>query len=307
MDFNAIVGVVVGLTMVYLATSLLVTTLNEYIAQTTKMRGSALARSLQSLIDSAPIAALLKNTRTLGILMGEPGKPPSYVDPAVFANELLGALSTRMKATDGAHAASDLLGAINALPDSRLKTALRGIAMGANNDMAEFKKAVGQWLDKSLTMLGEHYKRRMHLVSLGVGVALAIALNIDTIRLTQRLYEDTVLRQQVADFAGDFVASADEELIRTCTATAVVADTPPRDCTAVHRLMELVSARQARTELQLPIGWGDDQPRPLTLRLLGWLLTGLAVSLGASFWFDLLSRVTNLRYGMRKPAPKSDD
>jgi hypothetical protein len=32
-----------------------------------------------------------------------------------------------------------------------------------------------------------------------------------------------------------------------------------------------------------------------------WLLTGLAVSLGAPFWFDFLTKLVNVRHGMRKP------
>ena len=59
----------------------------------------------------------------------------------------------------------------------------------------------------------------------------------------------------------------------------------------------------------LPIGWPakpiDDWPLPLTL-IPGWLLTALAISLGASFWFDLLNRLVNIRHGMRKPQTPSD-
>ncbi len=29
--------------------------------------------------------------------------------------------------------------------------------------------------------------------------------------------------------------------------------------------------------------------------LLGWILTGIAISMGASFWFDLLSRLVKVR------------
>ena len=32
-----------------------------------------------------------------------------------------------------------------------------------------------------------------------------------------------------------------------------------------------------------------------------WVLTAFAVSLGASFWFDLLTKLVNVRHGMRKP------
>jgi len=40
--------------------------------------------------------------------------------------------------------------------------------------------------------------------------------------------------------------------------------------------------------------------REVFLRLVGWLLTALALSLGAPFWFDLLNRFVNIRGSTRK-------
>ena len=39
----------------------------------------------------------------------------------------------------------------------------------------------------------------------------------------------------------------------------------------------------------------------------GWVLTALAVSLGAPFWFDLLSRFVNIRSGGRPPKVEKDE
>ncbi len=73
-------------------------------------------------------------------------------------------------------------------------------------------------------------------------------------------------------------------------------------------------------ELPLPLGWESDMlstvagdPKlPLEQRLarfalvlLGWALTGLAVSMGAPFWFDTLKRFVNLRAAGPKPAASS--
>jgi len=41
------------------------------------------------------------------------------------------------------------------------------------------------------------------------------------------------------------------------------------------------------------------------LKLAGWLLTALAISLGAPFWFDLLNRVVKLRQAGTKPSATS--
>jgi hypothetical protein len=37
------------------------------------------------------------------------------------------------------------------------------------------------------------------------------------------------------------------------------------------------------------------------MAVLGWLLTGIAITFGAPFWFDLLGKVSNLRAAGAKP------
>jgi hypothetical protein len=64
----------------------------------------------------------------------------------------------------------------------------------------------------------------------------------------------------------------------------------------------------------LPIGWSSAEIPPngasswlwLT-KVAGWLLTALALSLGAPFWFDLLNKLVNIRHGMTKPEVKGDN
>lgn len=46
-------------------------------------------------------------------------------------------------------------------------------------------------------------------------------------------------------------------------------------------------------------------PSAFVARLTGWTLTAAAVSLGAPFWFDVMSRFVNLRAGTRPAQPTS--
>ena len=39
----------------------------------------------------------------------------------------------------------------------------------------------------------------------------------------------------------------------------------------------------------------------LLLKILGWIVTGLRVSLGAPFWFDALGKLGSLRTAGRRP------
>jgi hypothetical protein len=59
--------------------------------------------------------------------------------------------------------------------------------------------------------------------------------------------------------------------------------------------------------LELPIGWPDATfGRDWYMRILGWLITGAAISLGAPFWFDLLNRMMVVRSTV-KPHEKSPE
>jgi len=69
-------------------------------------------------------------------------------------------------------------------------------------------------------------------------------------------------------------------------------------------------------KLGLPIGWTREPGEPRSLygvswpgwavRIIGWLLTALALSLGAPFWFDMLNKVIVVR-GTVKPKEKSPE
>jgi hypothetical protein len=61
--------------------------------------------------------------------------------------------------------------------------------------------------------------------------------------------------------------------------------------------------QHANTVLKpLPIGWASLSDENPIIRLIGWLITGIAISLGAPFWFDLLSKFVNIRAAGQKPA-----
>jgi hypothetical protein len=59
--------------------------------------------------------------------------------------------------------------------------------------------------------------------------------------------------------------------------------------------------------LELPIGWPDREfARDWYMRVIGWLITGFAISFGAPFWFDLLNKMMVIRSTV-KPHEKSPE
>jgi hypothetical protein len=111
-------------------------------------------------------------------------------------------------------------------------------------------------------------------------------MNLDAITITQSLATDPALRSVL-------IAEAE---------AASKADTSQQ----VDASARFKDARAKLSQLGLPIGWSEEDPvralpsgvKPWGMKLLGLLLTALATSLGAPFWFDLLKRVMLVRAGL---------
>ena len=76
-----------------------------------------------------------------------------------------------------------------------------------------------------------------------------------------------------------------------------------------------LAARQLTTpealqQLKVPVGWTSNALKDLDSferwaeKIVGLLFTGIAVSLGAPFWFDMLNKVMNIRASGKAPEEK---
>jgi hypothetical protein len=135
------------------------------------------------------------------------------------------------------------------------------------------------------------YKRWQQVVSLVIACALVAVANADTIMLAKRLTRDNALRAAL-------VAAVDHETQNNAT-------DPTADGATKRALLSEAE------NLNLPLGWVIPQatadPDPeiqdqvpenavgWILKILGLSISALAVSLGAPFWFDVLSKITNIR------------
>ncbi|HYR61560.1 MAG TPA: hypothetical protein VET24_02860 [Actinomycetota bacterium] len=186
--------------------------------------------------------------------------------------------------------------AINNLPDGHpAKRPLQRFAHTAGVDRDKFIAMIEEWFNGAMDRLSGWYKRRTQLLLLGYAAVLTLGFNVDTIHLATTLYRNGPLSAAVANVAektSSDVGTA-QDAIRSATGLEVPlgwvgrTDPPPPDG----------SPEAAR---QFP-----PQPRDIPLKALGFLITMGALSLGATFWFDLLGKIANLRNSGPKPAPKA--
>jgi len=98
-----------------------------------------------------------------------------------------------------------------------------------------------------------------------------------------------LLNAEIADIKQDF-----------CKAQAL----SPKQCYDAQ-----IKQMAALSSFGLPIGWQSDDRRiqfscaNWLEKLFGWLITALAISLGAPFWFDILNKFMTFRSTIRPPEP----
>jgi hypothetical protein len=180
------------------------------------------------------------------------------------------------------------------------------VAVASGNDVgAEVSKRIESWFNDRMTRASGWYKRSAQVWAFGLAFGAAVLFNADSVHFVSALWSDSALRASVV-----------------ATASAYQSAHPDGPEPATGNTAELGQLVLKRTEelesSKLPIGWTwqahDSWPCWLgsttkdgvtickaetmggaALLVLGWLITGVAVSLGANFWFDILSKALNLR------------
>ena len=159
----------------------------------------------------------------------------------------------------------------------------------AEGDLQKAQANLEAWYDSAMDRVSGWYKRSTQWFLIGIGLLLAIGLNINTLKIADTLYHDKTARDLIVESAGSTVA--DEK----------------------GKPLNYDSASAKLNELNLPIGWpqnwsgiGNEMQAHWPSDLAGWLLTAFAISMGAPFWFDSLNKLIVVRSTV-KPHQKSPE
>lgn len=278
---SAVIDVASGLMLLYLLLSLLCTTINELFSTVLALRARTLAGGVQRLIDDPQLRTSFDQHGLIRSLQAASGRMPSYLSSKTFAMALLGSLNPDEPLPGLAHLRTTL----QALPDSSIRGVLLAQVDAANGDVQKLRDNLAGWFDEAMDRVSGVFKRRMKWLSLFVAAALSIGLNANSAVLAQTLWQDAALRNLT-------VQAIPAVLAQQVNATDKAA-TPSMPLDQIEQHLSM-----------FPLGWNSPAVKTtsLLMHLLGLLLTTLAVSLGAPFWFDLLQQIMNLRGGGTPPA-----
>ena len=296
-----ILDIVIGMIFVFLMLSLVCSAANEFIEALLKNRAKDLERGIAELLGDP------KNTTGFIKLLYNHGLVNSLFKGRYEDNEQTN-LPSYIPARNFALAVMDLANNPPAgvkLP-ANLETALRTFKDSAAGDIAKYQASIENWFNSSMDRVSGWYKRRSQGIIFALGLVAAIAVNADTIYIGQALSNDASLRKGL-------VAAAQARAVKVLTASDGAS--PSAQETEQKIRDDLGSFKN----LGLPLGWSarpDDPKAPawvpdLAKRLnaqhwLGWLLTAVAISLGAPFWFDMLNKFIVIRSTV-KPHEKSGE
>jgi hypothetical protein len=320
--------VAIGMIFVYLLLSLLCSAVVEYIEAKLNYRAKDLERGLRLLLDKEmPEQLAYKKLGTITTTVAEHlyahplvkalyrgEKPPSYIPARTFSLALWDMVfpeKDRAESAGGAQSLKKIRESVqsNSLIGEDLRKAVLTLIDDAEGDFDKARKNIEDWYDGTMDRVSGWYKRRVHVILLVMGLVVAAVVNADTVNIAKAFMRNDALRQSV-------VAQAEKAAAATPPQpTPTPADPAERDRLAAEK----VAGVKAQIDtLGLPIGWVSsptipEDPRRFpgtpgdwALKVIGLLITALAVSQGAPFWFDLLNKIIVIRSTV-KPKEKSPD
>jgi len=209
---------------------------------------------------------------------------------------------------------------IEEVKDENLREVLRQFLQDANYDLNTFKKRIQKWYDDVMDRAGGWYKRSTQKILVVIGMLIAIIFNADAIAIYERLESDPENLSEIVNMAESFVNADSTIYNRYYQGDSLILEEklmPQPDSTSYERFQKaldqaelLVTEELESIRAPLGLGWSyfDYENADWTewaLKLLGWVVTSLAISLGAPFWFDLLRKLVNIRSAGRQSESSS--
>jgi hypothetical protein len=335
---NVALDVFIGLVFIFLLYSLLATVIQEIIARWLALRSRMLVKALRRMLEDGADAgeAFIFFKRFM-----QPVKPgtflekfyshptikylgedrifskPSYLHAHNFSQTIIHLL--RGEQYDGRNAnESELIAkaiesnsltinneTISKLINAQTLRNLKHLFADARQDTFLFKNKLEDWYEETMERASGWYKKQTQFILVIIGFIIAWCFNVDSIAIAKILMKDKKAREQMVQLAASRQAqyavildSTSKD--KTAGDTARLSIAAPSDTFLQQTYQTLKDDATSAMDI-LGLGKSVSPHQKQDLKFWGWLLTALAISLGAPFWFDLLNKFMKLREGGPKP------
>lgn len=338
MSLATLLQIIISLVFIYLILSLVVSELQEQLTAFLELRAKNLKKAIEIFLGDKVAKDLYGqknslfsaynqytnqwNEKTLfGISLFGKSLGPSYIDPKVFAESLVTLVNEKLSG-ENKFQFNDLevIAKFQTINDPDYQEVIPKLIEIANITKLKYDQpTLTNFIDEVATTFSQImertsgvYKRNAKGISLLFGLFAASLFNIDTLYIVDQLYKNPVLRDSL-DVAATKVVEQNQpcfDAARKLTKPEEITDAEQK---CEEELKSNIDTLKASTDFPpLPVGWKDgnignfDSPSqsPPTA-FLGWLISAIAISMGAPFWFDLLSKVINVRNTIKPVIPSS--
>jgi len=321
---------VIGLIFIYLIYSIGASTIWEFIVNISQLRGKMLRTWIIENFDELNSKGgskkknswknqIIDHDLVKGLSKKHEGKPV-YISSQVFTDVIVDLVYQ-----SNASSSNPVTGLINlqtfrdnlektkSLPDG-LKRVFLHYVDDASGSLQKVKDKIGVWYDEAQERLIGSYKKNLQIWILIISLVLAGSTNADTINLISYLYNNDEAREAIANKASLFIQDSSFVNLISRTGASAIDSASDRKQEEIVKILDkdvkvLSSLNDELKQTGIPIGWRNEDLESLKLhgsllkKIGGILLTALAVSMGSPFWFDILSKLSNLRSTGNKPKP----
>jgi hypothetical protein len=321
MEQFPLLDIVIGLCLIYTLLSLLASELTEFVVTVLRWRTRSLKRGIMTLLGeslepshhskpfkdtitsklycSSNMAAITQYFNQRHLLITR-----SDIPAKLFAEALLDVLQSlpitnnpASRETVSEVTLTKLLSIVESSPEvspqlranlKRLINRTQIIEPDPKQQIAQLKHEIALWFKHGMQAAFIVYRHNFKTFSLLVSFVLAVIINADSLYAIRRISENTATRAIVVQNATQIEGCQDNLNSPQC----------------VERVSVLMESST------LPIGWHPTNRQKqfsqfskgnLLRAIGGWLLTGIAISMGSRFWLQLLNRLVHFGGGNTKP------
>jgi len=183
------------------------------------------------------------------------------------------------------------------------------------SDIYQLQVEIEGWFNNGMERASGVYRRNVKGVGILIGLAIAFTINADTFYMFQRLSTDPAIRSSI-------LQTADQLNIQALSSASELSEELPEELSIEQLSARLenelrsvgTAVEDTLADYPLPLGRSQailsaqqaaeaNWPVPfIPQRFIGWSITAIALSMGASFWFDLLRKVMAVRSSGNKPS-----
>lgn len=314
--------VAIGLALYFIALSVVCSTINEALATAFAWRAETLILGLRKLLGTSESVDAVLGVRQVerlvadDRLLSKSSRAPSYLPARVFSLAALDTLAPevaeKLRTEDPSQPPSadlmeDLEEQIATVDNDAIREMLGSAVGDARANIGALRGSLEQEFDAVMDRASGWYRRKARFWLTAIAILVVGVANADAISLADRLSKDDALRASV-------VSSATQQIKSGQPSVPAGKDTEADDEEDLKAELQLIAERVDDVEqLGFPLGWSDaNTPEAsadeIVKKVTGLLLTVIALSLGAPFWFDVLGKFAAVRLtGKREGTTKDDD